>query len=375
MAGHQRPTMADILRSYGDAYIKKYENNVLPSHKKTISDIIKCRTEALGGHVYECPDHHEVEYKYHSCYNRHCPQCQNDQATEWLANEQKQLINVPYFLIGFTLPEQLRPFARSNQKLFYTLLFSESWRALSTLARNPKWLGGLIGALAVLHTWTKLMGYHPHIHYLVPAGALSDDKTIWIRPQKKFFLPVIGLSKVFRAMMRDALRKQAPDLFQQIPPIVWQMRWVVHCKPVGNGHAVLKYFAPYVFRVAISNKRILKLEHDQVTFAYKQSDTKQWKTTTLPVFKFISRFLQHVLPKGFKKVRHFGYLSSRNKQLLSLLQYVFGTVETEPVDEPDPETRVPHCSVCGKSMILIDIVGPGGFDARKPIPESPAKPP
>ena len=176
-------------------------------------------------------------------------------------------------------------------------------------------------------------------------------------------------------MMRDALKQQAPELFGQIPPIVWQKKWVVHCKPVGNGNAVLKYFAPYVFRVAISNKRILKLDNDQVTFAYKDSDAKRWKTITLPVFEFIRRFLQHVLPRGFKKVRHFGYLSSRNKKLLSVLQYVFGTVEAEPVDESEPESKVPHCSICGKPMILIEIVGRGGFDVRKPIPEAVANPP
>jgi hypothetical protein len=364
-------TMADIMRSYGQAYIAKYENDILPSHRRTINDIIRCRTKALGGHVYECPDHHEFDYKYHSCMNRHCPQCQNDQATQWLSNEQQRLINVPYFLVGFTLPEELRPFARSNQKLFYNLLFSESWRAMAKLAQNPKWLGGLIGALGVLHTWTKVMGQHPHVHYLVPAGAVSNDKKTWIRPQKKFFLPVKGkgLSKVFRAMLRDALKQQAPKLFQQIPPSVWRKKWVVHCKPVGNGYAVLKYFVPYIFRVAISNKRIVNLENDQVTFAYKDTHTRQWKTMKLPVFQFIRRFLQHVLPKGFKKVRHFGYLSSRNKQLLSVLQYIFGTVETEPVDQPDPESKVPHCSVCGKPMILIEIVRPGGFDERWEIPQ------
>ena len=182
MAEQERPTMADILRSYGQSYIAKYVNQILPSHKRTIKYISRCRTKALGGHVYQCPDHYEIEYKYHSCYNRHCPQCQNEQATEWLANEQKRMINVPYFLIGFTLSQQLLPFARSNQKLFYKLLFSESWRAMSLLAKNPKWLGGIIGDLAVLHTWTKLLGYHPHVHYLVPAGALSDDKRVWIRP-------------------------------------------------------------------------------------------------------------------------------------------------------------------------------------------------
>lgn len=354
--------MAYILRSYGQSYIAQYGKDMLPSHKRAINDIICCRTEALGGHVYECPDHHELDYKYHSCQNRHCPQCQNDQATQWLSNEQQRLINVPYFLLGFTLPEKLRPVARSNQKLFYNLLFSQSWRAMSKLAQNPTWLGGSIGALAVLHTWTKMLYFHPHVHYLVPAGALSDDNMVWIKSQKKFFLPVKGLSRVFRAMMRDALKQLAPELFQQIPPSVWQKNWVVHCKPVGNGHAVLKYFAPYVFRVAISNKRILKLNNDQVTVAYKDMDSKSWKTMTLPVFEFIPRFLQHILPKGFKKVRHFGYLSSRNKQLLSMLQYIFATVETEPVDKPDQQSKVPHCSVCGKPMRLIEIVPPGGFD-------------
>lgn len=362
--------MADIFRSYGQAYSAQYGKEVLPSHKRTINDITRCRTKALGGHVYECPDHHEFDYKYHSCQNRHCPECQNDQANQWLANEQTRLLNVPYFLVTFTIPEQLRPLARANQKLFYPLLFSESWHAMVKLANNPQWLGGKIGALGVLHTWTKTLMYHPHVHFLVPAGALNDDNTVWIKPQKKFLLPVKGLSRVFRAMMRDALKLLAPELFPLIPHNAWQKNWVVHCKPVGNGKAVLKYFAPYMFRVAISNKRILKLENDQVTFAYKDDDKKRWRTMTLTVFEFIRRFLQHVLPRGFKKVRHFGCLSSRNKHLLTLLQYVFGTVEPEPEDEPEPPKKVPHCSVCGQPMILIGIVEPGGFD--EPLEKSPA---
>jgi hypothetical protein len=362
MSDQKQPTMADILRSYGNAYISKYEKQILPSHIRVIRDITQCRTKELGGHVYQCPDHDEYDYKYHSCYNRHCPQCQNDQATQWLAKEQNRLINIPYFFATFTLPEQLRPFARSNQKLFYKLLFSQAWSAMAKLALNPKWLGGLIGALGVLHTWTKVMNYHPHAHFLIPAGALSDDHSVWIRPQKKFFLPVKGLSRVFRAMFRETLKQQAPELFQKIPPIVWQKGWVVHCKPVGNGKSVLKYFAPYLFRVAISNKRIIKLNNDKVTFLYKDTDKKRWLPMTLPVFEFIRRFLQHVLPKGFKKVRRFGFLGSRNKQLLAKLQYVFGTVETEPVDETDSNSYVPCCSICGKPMILIGIVGRGGFD-------------
>jgi hypothetical protein len=184
--------------------------------------------------MYKCPDHEQVDYKYHSCMNRHCPQCQNDRATTWLNKERQRLLNVRYFLVPFTVPDELRPLARSNQKLLYHLLFSQSWRAMSKLARNPRWLGGHIGTLGVLHTWTKVMGYHPHIHYLVPAGGLNadtpalrrDDNSIWVKAQDKFFLPVKALSRVFRAMMRDALAQIAPELFRQIPAIVWRKHWV-----------------------------------------------------------------------------------------------------------------------------------------------------
>ena len=357
-------TMADILRSYGPDYIAQYHNEMLPSHQRAINDIIQCRTPALGGHVYKCPDHDQFDYKYHSCMNRHCPQCQNDQATIWLYNEQQRLINVNYFLVTFTLPSELRPIARSNQKLFYHLLFSQSWRVMQKLASNPRWLGGYIGALGVLHTWTRTMTFHPHVHYLVPAGWLNDDNSIWVKAQDKFFLPVKALSRVFRAMFRDALQQLAPELFREIPQEVWRKCWVVHAMPAGNGNAVLKYFAPYVFRVAISNKRIIKLENGLVTFLYRHPETKRWTPMTLPVFEFIRRFLQHVLPRGLKKVRHFGLLSAKNKHVLVLLQYKLGTVEIEPPVKQEPDSKVPHCSICGNAMILIEIVPPGGFAVR-----------
>lgn len=372
------PTIADILRTYGDAYVATYGKSMPTSHDKLIKDITRCRTEALGGHVYECPEHHQVAYKYHSCMNRHCPQCQNDRATTWLENERKRLINVPYVLVTFTLPQELRSLARAKQQLFYRLLFSESWRAMKKLAQNPRWLGGRIGALGLLHTWTRTLRYHPHVHYLVPAGGLSDDNTIWIQAQKKFFLPVKALSRIFRAMMHTALQKADPELFRQIPKTVWHKDWVVNCQLAGNGETVLKYFAPYVFRVAISNRRIVKLQNDQVTFVYKHSDTNQWTPMTLHVFEFIRRFLQHVLPQNFKKVRHFGFLSSNNKHILAQLQNLLGTVEIQPEEDSDEKAYVPHCPVCGKPMILIEIVPPGGFALRNNVAAlsgQPVKPP
>lgn len=394
-------TMADILSSYGQSYIHKYIENILPSHKRVIYDIINCRTEALGAHVYKCREHNQIELRFHSCYNRHCPRCQNEQATQWLANEQKKLINTIYFFLTFTMPKQLRKFARSNQKLFYTLLFSESWRALMTLAQNPKWLGGRIGALAVLHTWTQTMLFHPHTHYLVPAVSVTQDDLIRL-PHKKFFVPVKALSPLFRGMFRDALKKEAPELFTQIPGIVWKKKWVVHCKRAGNGLTVLKYLAPYVFRVAISNKRILKLEtcpeksrrNDKVTFAYYDRKLKRTRTMVLPVYQFIARFLQHVLPRGFKKIRHYGFLSSRNKLLLARLQYQFGTVEIKPEqqeelkqpdatdehcdhDDIDDEInyKIPLCPLCKKAMALVDIIGNGQIDRLKLMVKAAARSP
>ena len=350
------PEMADILQRYGKAYCAKYGKHILPSHRRVIRDIIKCRTKAMGGKVYQCPDHYELAYKYFSCMNRSCPKCQNDQAQAWLEKERKRLIAVPYFLVTFTIPKQLRRIARSNQWLIYRLMFAAAWNAMKKLARDPRFIGGLIGALAVLHTWTRTLIFHPHIHFLVPAGGVNDDGTVWLPAQQKFFLPVKALSKIFRAMFRDALKQADPQLFNTIAKQVWYKPWVVHCKEAGTGEAVLKYFAPYVFRVAISNNRIIKLENDQVTFVYKHPETKKWIPVTLHVFEFLRRFLQHVLPRGFKKVRHYGFLNSKYRDLLATLQYILGTVEQCQEKPIEQKPKKPCCPICGKEMILIGIV-------------------
>jgi len=353
--------MAEIVRRYGTAYRARFGNRMPPSHDRALKDIQRCRTKALGGQVYECLEHHELAYKYHSCMNRSCPKCQNNQAQKWLASEQKRLINTPYFLVTFTLPQQLRSIARSNQKLFYTLMFDAAWQAMKKLACDPKFIGGLIGALAVLHTWSRTLIYHPHIHFLVPAGAIAENQQTLLPAKNKFFLPVKALSKIFRAKMRDALKDEDEELFEQITKQVWRKNWVVHCKEAGNGQAVLKYFAPYIFRVALSNKRIIKLDNDQVTFIYKHPKTKKWTPVTLNVFEFLRRFLQHVLPKGFKKVRHYGFLHSKYKQVLTTLQYTLGTVEVDSPQEKDKKPKNPLCPICGKEMILIGVFEPDYF--------------
>jgi hypothetical protein len=288
--------------------------------------------------------------------NRSCPKCQNDQAQAWLIKEQKRLINVPYFFLTFTLPKELRPTARSNQRLFYKLMFEASWNAMKKLAGDPRFIGGLIGALAVLHTWARNLIYHPHIHFLVPAGGISEDGTIWLPAQRTFFLPVRALSPIYRAMFRDALKQT--DFFKDIPTKVWHKKWVVHCKSAGNGLSVLKYFAPYVFRVAISNRRIIKRANNMVTFVYKHPKSKKWVPVTLHVFEFLRRFLQHVLPRGFKKVRHYGFLSSKHKHILTTLQYILGAVDGDVVKEDDLKQELPHCPICGKEMICVGILKP-----------------
>jgi hypothetical protein len=316
--------LANIFQQYGPAYRQKYAARLLPSHHKTMRAIERCRTDVLGGQVFACPACGEVRYSYHSCRNRNCPKCQHQQTQAWLEMQQGLLLHVPYFFLTFTLPAELRQIARSNQKLIYHLLFRASAQATQKLARDPRFVGGQIGMLGVLHTWTRDLFYHPHVHYLVPGGGVDRDGQTWLPARKNFFLPVKALSKLFRAAFQHALRKTA--LYVQIHPKVWRREWIVHCKGVGNGQAALKYLAPYIHRVAISNRRLLSIdqrgsmETSLLTFQYRPSDTGQLKTCTLSVEHFIQRFLQHVLPRGFVKVRYFGFFAATLRSRLADLQ-------------------------------------------------------
>ena len=325
--------LADIFRQYGTAYRQKYSAHLLPSHRRALRDIERCRTEALGGQVFTCSACGEVQYSYHSCEvtapfscrNRHCPKCQHERAQEWLQFQQELLLDAPYFFLTFTIPAELRIFASRNQKLFYHTLFRASAQATQILARDPRFIGGQIGLVGVLHTWTRNLVYHPHIHYLVPGGGLDPDLHTWRKARKKYFMPVPALSKLFRARFQHLLRET--PIFAKIPSRVWYKDWVVHCKAVGNGQAALKYLAPYIYRVAISNRRLTKMvdtghmESSLVTFQYRASKTRQLKHCTLSAEKFIHRFLQHVLPRDFVKIRYFGFFGAALRpRLLSLHQ-------------------------------------------------------
>jgi hypothetical protein len=354
--------LADLFREYGADYRKKYAEKLLPSHRQAMWTIEHCRTERLGGQVYGCPNCHEFQYSYHSCRNRHCPKCQHEQTQNWLKVQQELLLPVPYFFLTFTLPSELRNLVRANQKALYSLLFQASADAAQKLVRDPRYIGGQIGLVGVLHTWTRNLIFHPHVHYLAPAGGLHSDGQTWRFARQGFFLPVRALSKLFRAAFRRGLQKL--KLLQKVPSKIWTREWVVHCKPVGDGQAALKYLAPYIQRVAISNRRLLSfedrgsLESSQVTFQFRASDTGQFKTCTLSLEQFFQRFLQHVLPHAFVKVRYYGFLGASVRRKLVALQIRLGSQtyippEQQPLSTQSNDNVTPLkilCPICGLSM-------------------------
>jgi len=348
-------TLAEIVRQYGEAYRTQYTDQLLPSQQAALHAIEQCRTEALGGHVYGCPACGALRYSYHSCRNRHCPTCQHDATQTWLARQQALLLPVPYFLVTFTLPSELRALAYRHQRVVYNLLFRASAGALMELARDPRFLGAQIGLLGVLQTWTRDLRYHPHVHYLVPGGGLADDGRGWVTAKADFLVHVKPLAALFRAKLRAALRQTV--LWNEIPAAAWQQPWVVDCRPVGTAHSALKYLAPYIFRVALSNNRIVRVADDQVTFRYTVSESGRTAYCTLPAQEFLHRFLQHILPKGLVKVRYYGLLRVGNRRSLArlrsqlrLLLHLAEQVMPAPVAIDRGTTSAVICPNCGQPM-------------------------
>ncbi|MDQ5854092.1 MAG: IS91 family transposase [Chloroflexota bacterium] len=363
-------TLAAIFRHYGPAYREQCGEHLPAGQRAAMAAIEQCRTEALGGHVYTCPACATVRYSYHSCRNRHCPTCQQGQAQTWLIRQQELLLPVPYFLVTFTLPAQLRSLARQHQRRIYALLFRSSATALQQLAADPRFLGGQIGMVGVLQTWTRDLRYHPHIHYLVPAGALAPDGAHWLGAKGRFLVHVKPLAKLFRGKVRAGLRQLR--LEAEVPSETWSTSWVVDCRPVGRGQAALKYLAPYIFRVALSNNRIVGVAHDHVTFRYRLAETKQTKTCTLPAVTFIRRFLQHVLPRGFVKVRYYGLFSPGKRSVLAQVRAVLARVipppqapaVSRPGATPPPSYQ---CPACGTVMELAQVLRPRSRSPPRPL--------
>jgi hypothetical protein len=362
------PELADIFRACAPEYLAKYGKHILPSHKRAITDIVLCRTRPLGGKTYYCEPCDKYRYSYHSCKNRNCTKCGNDDATKWLAVQNALLLPVQYFMVTSTLPAELRPVAHSNQKLIYGLLLRCTAEAIQKLAKDPEWIGGDIGILGVLQTWKRNMDYHVHTHFIVPGGGLSPDGKRWLPAQRDFLMPGKAVASILRAKFRDALKKLAlseaegADIFERVPQKVWRIEWIVDIKPVGKGRSALKYLAPYIFRIAISNKRIAQFDDDKVTFIYQDNKGK-WHKETLAAERFMSRFLQHVLPKHFMKVRYYGFLSSRKRDALEDIKELFDlfNAETQQSGSDSEFTAVlqtMRCPRCGSEMVFIKDLKP-----------------
>jgi hypothetical protein len=360
------PTIADIFRLHGPEYVEAFGPAMLPSHRRAVHDFIDCRTAALGGEIYRCTDCQSEHYVYHSCRNRCCPTCGGDAGEAWLNDRRGEMLQAEYFHVVFTLPAELRRIVRGNQKPLYGVLMAAAAEALMKLAANDKTLGGQIGVMAVLHTWSRTLEYHPHVHCLVPGGALAGD--LWRPARTGFLLPVKPLSKVFRGIFMAAAAKALPHV--AIPKTVWDADWVVYCKPVVQGpDAVLQYLGRYVHRGAIANSRIVSLHDGQVAFRYQKSGSRRWRTMTLPAGEFIRRYLQHVLPKGLHKVRYYGLWAVANRQRLARLQSTLLHPRlADPTAETlaDPDTpRMPDgppvkavtptrpCPKCGKNTLVL----------------------
>ena len=347
------PEVADIFRRYGAAYRETHGASLCTAQRRVMSAIELCRTAALGGHIERCDRCGHQRICYNSCRDRHCPKCQSLARAEWLEHRRSELLDTHYFHVVFTVPQAIAAVALQNKKIVYNILFRAAAETLRTIAADPKHLGAQIGFFAVLHTWGQGLVHHPHLHCVVPGGGISPDGTRWISCRPNFFLPVAVLSRLFRRLFLDYLRKafDAGDLqffsslealrirnaFLRYIAAARKKDWVVYAKPPFAGpEAVLNYVARYTHRVAISNDRLLDINDGKVQFRWKDyRDGNRQKTMTLGADEFIRRFLLHVLPDGFQRIRYFGFLASRYRaERLALCRQL--------MEMPPPTTREVH---------------------------------
>jgi putative transposase/transposase-like zinc-binding protein len=368
--------VADIFRAAGPAYRAAHAGHLNLAQLKVMSAIEHCRTAALGGHVEACEDCGQWRIAYNSCRNRHCPKCQGAAARTWLAEREPDLLPVGYFHVVFTLPAEVADIAFHNKALVYDLLFKAAAQTMLTIAADPRHLGGRIGITAVLHTWGSAMTHHPHLHMIVPGGGIAPDRSRWVSSRPAFLLPVRALGKLFRRLfltrliaLHDAGRLA---FFGSIAHLadrrafllhlagVRKKRWVVYAKaPFAGPEAVLTYLSRYTHRVAISNRRLIRFDEDSVTFRYKdyrRPGAERQQVMTIANDEFIRRFLLHVLPRGFHRIRHYGLLaSSARKASLTLARELLNVAAPSDDDATEePDDFRPPCPCCGGRMIVIE---------------------
>ena len=366
-----RPTLevADIVRAAGNRFWEHYGSHLAWQHRKVLDAIVRCRTAALGGHRDQCVHCGHQAISYNSCRNRHCPRCQGNARSRWLAERRAELLPVSYFHIVFTLPHELSALALQNKRLLYDLLFRASAATLLELAGDPKHLGADIGFLGVLHTWGQNLHHHPHIHYVVPAGGLAPDGSRWIPSSRRFFLPVAALSRVFRGKFAAGLKQlflqhklqfhgslqslAEPRRFRQFLRQLFHQDWVVYAKPpFGGPEHVLNYLARYTHRVAISNHRLVAFQNDRVSFRWKDyAHGSKQKIMTVSADEFLRRFSIHVLPKGLVRIRHFGLFANRRRG--DMLSRCRNLLSAHCPSEADTTTHL-RCPVCAGPMFTIE---------------------
>ena len=377
--GGESLTVHQLLRQLAPEYLKRFGSSMPGRQRQVLKKILSCRTPALGGELFQCPDCPGFHYRYHSCNDRHCPQCGQTDADAWLqAQGARLLLPVPYFLITFTVPQELRLFIRSHLQITLDLFFAATSQALQDLAGHPRRLGAQLGMLGILHTWGRSLIFHPHIHYLVPAGGLSPDGRQWVPTRSKFFLHHTPLGDHCRTLFKEHLRQEHPELFAQVPPKVWQRHWNVGCQAAGSGENALRYLSRYVFKTATSN-RLLHVQPDgKVRWPYRDSKTGKDTAILLEPLDWMSRFLQHILPPYFARVRTFGWLhpaakvrANRVRALLRQKPLLTPAEEQawHPPEHPAPalpeETALPTrcsaplCPRCHKVMRLVGSWKPG----------------
>ena len=358
-----------IFQTYGPEYLALYGERMPQIHKKVIQDITDCRNGSFGTILYACDDCQKTQPIPCCCGNRHCPTCQHDKTDEWLSKQMEKLLPTHYFLLTITLPQELRKVARSHQKIVYTKMFSCAHSALRKLSGDKRFIGSSrIGYLAVLHTWGGTLQYHPHLHLVIPGGAVSEDKDEWLSSRQDLFVHTKPLAVIFKAKFKDAMKKAR--LLDKIDSDLWNKQWVIDSQAVGSGQNSLRYLSRYVFRVAISNNRIKSIENGIIKFQYKDRRKKTWKTMSLDAMEFIRRFLQHVLPTGFMKIRHYGFLNANSShtieqicELISLIHDV--VIKLLPVTPKFEKPKI-KCACCGKPLRFmaffryIPIRGPSG---------------
>ncbi len=344
------PSIADIVRRHGAAYAGRFGGAMPPSHFRALVDIARCGTPAMGGRLLECGGCGRREYVYRSCRNRACPRCHARRTAEWAEARADELLPVRHHHKVFTLPEELREPARRHQRTLLSALMGAAADAVQTLALDPRFAGGKVAVLAVLHTHTRTLAWHPHVHMLVPGVAVSGDGEA-LRPSGRFMLPVRALSQIFRARFAARVRRELPDF--EFPGAVWRKKWVVFSRPCAEGpQAVLDYLARYVCRGPLSDYAILSADDAHVAFRYTDNGTGEVRTATMAPEEFLRRYLQHTLPHGFHRVRYYGLWAPANRTVLRTLRLALAVSASPaqasaPVRRPRPPPGPKPCQTCG----------------------------